>query len=70
MLVIAGSVKKKVIIVLLSVLFPLKMKRIRAILKLLIIVIWDPSYILYCYARMIPSQERVIMIKSKILHES
>jgi hypothetical protein len=43
MFVIAGSVRKNVMIVPFRVLFPLKKKRMRAILKLLIIVIYGPS---------------------------
>ncbi len=65
---IAGKVTKKVIIVPFKVLFPLNKNRIRAILKLLIIVTWGPNYKLEILLTIIPIHERIIITKSKIFH--
>jgi hypothetical protein len=70
MLVMAGKVMKKVITVPFRVRLPLKKNRIRAMRKLLMIVICGPSWNLVWDDRMMPNQDKMRMIMSKIRQES
>ena len=70
MLTIAGSVTIKVMIVPLSVRFPLKKKSSLDILKDLMIVICGPKLYEDTAPIIIPAQDRIIMVMSKMFQES